>query len=160
MSGVRHYNLKLGKVGRIGEISTWPAEPSLGRGLLLSGEIAPSHFWFAVPSPHRDAGFLHHKQQFSCRDSKSRIWWGLCWNLSHRRKSWSLGTRNPPGVVGGSSGQPKLQDQLLNLAEHTGFSILSLLRKTPQERSKFLGTGLLHQEEEKSVYGDKVCRSP
>lgn len=41
-------------------------------------------------------------------------------SLSHRRKSWSLGTRNPPGAVGGKSVQPKLQDQLLNLAEHRG----------------------------------------
>lgn len=31
----------------------------------LSRETALSPFWFAVPFPHREVEFLHHKQQFS-----------------------------------------------------------------------------------------------
>lgn len=121
MPWVRHCNLNLGEVVRVGEINlahrTKPRE-----WLLPSRETAPSHFWFAAPSPHRDAGFLHHKQQFSCKDGKRRVWWGRHWNsFIPQKQVLELGQQNPTGLVGGQvtlyrSGQSELQDQVLRIS--------------------------------------------
>lgn len=121
MPWVRHCNLNLGEVVRVGKINlAHRAKPQ--RWLLPSREIVPSHFWFAAPSPHRDAGFLHHKQQFSCREGTRRVWWGLYWNsFIPQKKVLDLGHKNPTGAVGDGvtlyrSGQSKVQDQVLSIS--------------------------------------------